>query len=105
MIRQHGLVIVDAELLDLAGNGVAAHAEEIGGLDAPARGALERLGDERALELTRKSVEDPGFAARQTALGLLFERGEPVRARGGGLVAKLRRQVSGIDHLDRKSTR
>ena len=68
-------------------------------------GALERLGDERALELTRESIEDPGLAARETPLGLVLERGKPVGAGGRRLVAELRRQVSGIDHLSRRHHR
>ena len=66
-----------------------------------ARGALERLGDQRCARTDAKRVEDPGLAARE-ALGFVLERGEPVGARGRGLVAELGRQVADVDDLSRR---
>src|SRR5262245_10523938 len=79
-------VVLDPELLDLAGDGVASHAEQVGGVDAPPAGARERLDDQRALELAAERVEDAGVAAREPALGFLLERSQPVGA-GGTRVA------------------
>src|SRR5262247_1981285 len=42
---------LDLEFVDLAGEGVAAHAEQMRGLDAASAGVGKRLQDERALEL------------------------------------------------------
>src|SRR5690348_11718661 len=97
--------IADAEFLDLPGNRVAAHAEEVRRLDAPAAGARESAHDERALELARKLIDHPDFPAREAALHLLLQRGDPVRCRlcrDGALVAKLRRQVGAPDRLARR---
>ena len=53
-------VVFDAELLDLAGEGVAPHAEQVGGLDAAPAGVRQRLDDQRALELAAERIEDAG---------------------------------------------
>src|SRR5438093_211386 len=94
--------VLDAELLDLARDGVAAHAEEVGRFDAPTAGARKRAADERALELTPEGIEDAGVAAREAALGLVLERCKPVRRCARRLLAKFRRQVADVDHLPRR---
>src|SRR5262249_42761640 len=90
------LGVADAEVLDLAGDRVAAHAEEVRRLDAAAAGARKRLRDERALELARELIEDPGLTAREAPLDFLLERPDPVGRglrRAGVRVAEFRRQV------------
>src|SRR5207302_4492925 len=72
-------VVLDAELLDLARDGVAPHAEQIRRFDAPAAGAPQRLQDERALELPAQIIKNSSLAAREPALGFLQEPHVPRR--------------------------
>jgi hypothetical protein len=61
--RQLFLTGLQAQLLNLARQRVAADAEQLGGLDAPSAGVLQRAGDEGAFELAGEQIADPGFAA------------------------------------------
>ena len=46
-----GFPLIQPQLLNLAREGVAPHAQQRRSFDAPAAGVLQHLGDERALEL------------------------------------------------------
>ena len=94
-------VVFDAKLLDLARDGVAPHAEQVGGIDPPSAGARQRLADQRALELTPERIQNSGIAARQAALRLLLQRGQPVR-RGAAAWSEIPAAGPDVDHLRRR---
>src|SRR5205807_3182576 len=109
-----------AEVLELAGEGVAPPPEQPRSLLAVALRALEGRADEHALELWLRGIQQRGLARERVPLGPALQRRGPVRLRGRlrGHGGELRRQVGEV-HLaprgehgeppaqvqDRKSTR
>jgi hypothetical protein len=58
--------ILEPQLLDLAGDGVAADPEQLGRLNTPPAGGGQGTPDEDALEiLAQRSKTSPGFWARE----------------------------------------
>src|SRR3954466_2125850 len=92
-------LVADAKLLNLPGNRVPTHTQQVGGLDSPAAGARQRLGNERALELASEGVENASVAARQASFSLELQGADPIRSGAGRLLTQLRRQVARFDHL------
>src|SRR5689334_14043196 len=63
--RKSTLSVVEPELLDLAGDRVAADAELLRGLNAPPSRDLERRVDQLRLELAGQRVPDLGLASQE----------------------------------------
>src|SRR5579862_9019423 len=91
---------IHAELLDLAGEGIAPPTEELRRLLTMPLRALQGHADQDALELRKGRIEERHARAEQMPLGPARERQGPVGlARSGdGPAAELRRQVGEV-HL------
>src|SRR6266705_2072932 len=94
--------VVDAQLADLAGNRVAAHAKQTGRLDAPAARMRKSLDDQRLLETLGERFQDIRLAVCQSAIRLARERREPLGRGRRGILAQLRRKIAHLDHLGRR---
>ena len=86
-------IFLHAELLDLAADGVAADAQQLGCLDPPPAGGSQRAADQGALEVVRELLEHRAGADCDQAVGFLAEAVDPARR---GLARRL------IAHLGRK---
>ena len=69
---------IEPELLDLAGDGIAPDAQQLGRFDAPPTRALQRPLDERAFEGAVELFIHFARRGRQQAIGLAPEGGAPV---------------------------
>ena len=64
-----GRVRIDAEFLDLAGDGVAAKAQQLRSLYPTVAGRMHRAADQHALELTLQTLVDLAGRFRQQPIG------------------------------------
>ena len=110
------LSVVQAQLLDLARDGVAADAQPQRSLDAPAAGDLERGLNQLALELAGQRVPDLGVARFEQPpkswswwdyRNLAFRKNQGLRIDHILVSEALRPQVAAclIDKLPRKNER
>src|SRR2546429_4660744 len=74
--------VIHAELLELAGEGIAAPAEKSRGLLAMAPRALERRADQHALELGLRVIEERPLGCERAPIGPALERSGPVGVLG-----------------------
>src|SRR5579883_931731 len=70
--------VFHAELLHLAGQGIATPAEELGGVLLQAIGLAQRHADEDALHLRHRLVEQPMRAGFERLLGPVRQARHPV---------------------------
>src|SRR6266581_6164549 len=95
-----GFRIVEAEFLDLAGDRVAADAEQLRRLDAPPAGGGQRAANQGGLEGAGQDLEHLAGPGDDQAIRFAGKCREPVGGLGvGRLVAEFGGQVGGIDDL------
>src|SRR5271165_5150234 len=81
--RFRGLAhVFHAELLHLAGQGIAAPAQELGRILLHAVGLAQRHADQDALDLGHGLIEQALRARRQFLLGPMRQLGHPIMIRG-----------------------
>ena len=92
--------VVHAELAHLAGQRVAAPAQELGGLLLHALGLAQRDPDQDPLHLGYRAIEQPTRTGVELALGPVGERRGPLGRRAVGIgrrTAEIRRDVLDAD--------